>query len=282
MTKNIQTKKDSIKKQEKKKSVENRNYLKAAASALCIILVLVGGYFAYVHNESIEKKEKENLIHITEDEKKFKEEYESLNGTIRTNGETNKTISIKEENKIEYVSLEKAVDIIKNEGGVVYFGFAACPWCRTAVPILLEAASVTDLEKIYYVNIRPNDKVEDDLRTAYTLNQNDVPKKTREGASGYNELLDLLSEFLGNYTLQTAKGKKITLNEKSLGVPTVITAKNGVVIDSHTGTFADHKKDENGYLRDLTEEERKDLLTLYTNMISTYMGDSCSVDKDAC
>ena len=270
------------KRETKKENRENRNYLKTAASALLIILLLVSAYFAYRFKENEQNKEKESTVFITEDEKKFKEEYESLNGTIRTNGETNKTISIKEDNKVEYVTLQKAVEIIKSGSGVIYFGFAACPWCRTAVPILLEAATVTDLDKIYYVNVRPNDISADDIRTAYTLNQNNVPKKIREGASGYNELLELLKDVLNDYTLTTDKGKKINLNEKTLGAPTIITVKNGTVLDAHKGTFANHKKDELGNLRDLTEEERKTLVDIYTKMLSTYIGDSCSATEDAC
>lgn len=278
----MEQKENKKRKELKKENIENKSYLKTIASVLLIILLLVCAYFTYNVKENKENKEKERTTIITEDEKKFKEEYESLNGTTRTNGETNKTISIKEDNKIEYITLEKAVEIIKSGSGVIYFGFAACPWCRTAVPIFLEAATITDLDKIYYVNVRPNDNTAEDIRTAYALNQNNIPKKVREGASGYNELLELLKDVLNDYTLTTEKEKKINLNEKTLGAPTIITVKNGTVIDAHKGTFENHKKDENGYLRDLTEEERNTLLDIYTEMIRIYIGDSCSVDNDAC
>ena len=41
-----------------------------------------------------------------------------------------------------------------NSSGVIYFGFPECPWCRNAVSVLLDAASETGIDKIYYMNNR--------------------------------------------------------------------------------------------------------------------------------
>ena len=92
------------------------------------------------------------------DGERFKQEYEELN-------DSHLEVNIDSDNMIKYISLEEAIDIIKNDTGVIYFGYPSCPWCRNAVPVLLDAASSTSLDTIYYVNaynIRDVKEIDDD------------------------------------------------------------------------------------------------------------------------
>lgn len=261
---------------EKIKQTENQQYLKVVASSLFIVLVLLVGYFTYTYKEN--KKEGSSQTSITEEEMRFKEEYESLNGTIQSTGIPNKTISIREDNKVKYITTKEAVEIIKEGEGVIYFGFAACPWCRNAVPLLLEAAARNDLDRIYYVNVRPEDEISKDIRDEYKLDTNNKLQKEREGEPYYQNLLEVLNPILKEYELTGKNGKKVSVGEKRLSAPLVITCKNGSIINSHIGTLEEHKREANGSLRDLTPEEEKQVLEIYNNMIAVYLNDSCPLE----
>ena len=268
--------KKEIKNTKKNSSLDDNIYVKTALAAIAIILILIGGLIGYKIKNSENIKTKETY-QATADEKKFKKEYEILNGTMRSNGEVNKEISIIEDNNIEYINVEKAADILKEGSGIIYFGFAACPWSRNAVPILLNAMQSTDLDKIYYVNIRPNDDEYQDIREKYTAVKNKA-KKTKEALSPrYDEILNSLSEFLPDYTVVGTNGKTINVGKKNLVSPTVAVVKNGVVLDVHSSTVEGHNKID-GLLPDMTKEATNQLFNRYSSMIANYLEDGCPID----
>ena len=78
---------------------------------------------------------------------KFEEEYESLTG------EKYVKLDIPEDNPIVYADYDKLLEVIDNGTGIIYLGFPACPWCRSALPVLLDAAKENKVETIYYMNI---------------------------------------------------------------------------------------------------------------------------------
>ena len=77
------------------------------------------------------KKENKDAI-------KFKEEY--------------KEISIKEKNPIKYSSLDEVLDIMNNKSGLILLCYSESNSCKDNIPVLLEAAYQTGLNKIYYLN----------------------------------------------------------------------------------------------------------------------------------
>lgn len=267
------------KKLDKKMDEKSMDRLRIVAASLLAILVLVGAYFGYKEKNK-ELEAPKNSYVATESEKKFKEEYESLNGTVRQSTKVaNKTVNIVEDNNVEYIDIDQAADILEKGSGLIYFGFASCPWCRTAVPVLLNAMESTNLEKIYYVDVRPNDDANADIRARYTLVKNQ-PKLLKEASSPrYDDVLNSLSEFLSEYTLTADTGKTIPVGKKNLSAPTVVVVQNGVVLDVHIGTINGHVKDEEGVLRDLTSEEEGQLNQRYVEMINKLLKDSCSTDS---
>ena len=82
------------------------------------------------------------------DAMKFKKEYESLNGQINSSNKKYMDVEISVKNPIQYASYEEIVNLLKSGTGVIYFGFPECPWCRNAVPVLLEAAKELNINKI--------------------------------------------------------------------------------------------------------------------------------------
>ena len=100
------------------------------------------------------------------DASRFKEEYESLNGTKNSSGKTIREIEIEEDNPMIYQSTK---DILKKmedkETFVVYFGFAECPWCRSMLEQFLKSAKDNGIDSIYYVDVQ-------EIRDTYQINDN--------------------------------------------------------------------------------------------------------------
>ena len=245
---------------------EENNYAKTIIAALIIVVIFLSGYFILKNNN---KSPFESLT-ATADEKEFKKEYESINGTTRTNGQEVKKINIRDKNKMEYIDIEKALEILDNGSGVIYFGYAADPLCRNAVPSIIEAAADANLDKIYYINVRPNDKIENDIRDTYELNERNKPKLVKEGSDGYKDLIVALANELSDYVLYTDKGKSVNAGEKRLNVPTVVAIKDGELVGYHEGTVKGNNE-EDGKVNDLTEAEEKELYNTYKEIFEEYL-----------
>ena len=245
---------------------EENNYAKTIIAALIIVVIFLSGYFILKNNN---KSPFESLT-ATADEKEFKKEYESINGTTRTNGQEVKKINIRDKNKMEYIDIEKALEILDNGSGVIYFGYAADPLCRNAVPSIIEAATDANLDKIYYINVRPNDKIENDIRDTYELNERNKPKLVKEGSDGYKDLIVALANELSDYVLYTDKGKSVNAGEKRLNVPTVVAIKDGELVGFHEGTVKGNNEEE-GKVNDLTDAEEKELYNTYKKIFEEYL-----------
>ncbi len=257
-------------KKETKVVQEENNYTRTLIAAVLIALIVLGGYLAVRIKENGSLTGKDDYV-ATADEKTFKESYEGLNGTTDANGQKITEVEIMVDNNIEYISLDKALSILDSGSGVIYFGFSACSYCRNAVPVLLDAMNSSDLDKIYYVDIRPDNKAENDLRDTYSLNAKNKAKKTKDASDTYYEVLTSLANHLDDYVLYTEKGKKVNTGEKRLLAPTVVSVVKGEIVGFHQGTLDSHEADDKGTLKDLTKEQKKELLKKYTKVISEYL-----------
>ena len=195
------------------------------------------------------------------DGERFKQEYEELN-------DSHLEVNIDSDNMIKYIGLEEAIDIIKNDTGVIYFGYPSCPWCRNAVPVLLDAASSTSLDTIYYVNaynIRDVKEIDDDGNIV----------TTNEGDRLYDDLLEVLDDILDPYTITDDNGEVIDLGEKRLYVPMVLFVKNGEVVSYHLSTV-DSQEDPSISLND---SQRDELYNIYLDGINNVVGGVCNVQE---
>jgi glutaredoxin-related protein len=202
---------------------------------------------------------------------KFKEEYESLNGV-----ENAKSISIMKDNNIKYISLDEAKEILDSKTGVIYFGTPSCAWSRNAVPVMLDAMQEAKLDTIYYVNVRPDNKKENDIRDEYTLDSRGKAKKTKDASESYYNILLSLANNLKEYVLTSDAGKKVSTGEKRLNTPTVVAVKNGVVIGFHEGTLNSNLLDKDGNLTDLTADQEKELKSIYVKIFEKYKDENCT------
>ena len=105
-----------------------RNSVKIILSL--IILVIASIAFIFLKPESMASR--------------FKLEYESLNGQKTDDGREYMEVNINNDNKIVYADYKTIFDVLDGTG-VIYFGFPECPWCRNAVPVLLEAAEESSI-----------------------------------------------------------------------------------------------------------------------------------------
>ena len=162
---------------------------------------------------------------------KFKNEYESLNGVVNE-ATDNKYIevSIDEENPMVYKTGKEILDVFKNEDAVIYFGFAACPWCRNAVPVLLDAAKELDVDKIYYVDIL-------NIRDTYKFSGSIEPEQTKKGTDAYYEILKFLDKKLEKFYVKDEAGNMYDTGVKRLYAPTVVGVKGGKIVGFHESTI---------------------------------------------
>lgn len=164
------------------------------------------------------------------DASKFKEEYESLNGTTREkDGKTIRTISIPEYNPFVYSSakeISKKMD--DKETFIVYFGFNDCPWCRSIIEELIKVANDYDYNKIYYVDVK-------DIRDVKEFDEEGNIITSKEGDKYYMELINKMSDVLEDYNLTDSEGNTVYAEEKRIFAPNVVLVSKGKAIELETG-----------------------------------------------
>lgn len=119
---------------------------------------------------------------------------------------------------------------------VAYIGYAECPWCNDALPILNEAA------------------LKHDTRIAYINTRRGADVTSNGGMADFSVILELIGDSLET----DADGNKM------LYAPVVCTFSNGQLAALHMGTV-------NGYdptVRDLNEDEKGTLRGIYEDMLS--------------
>lgn len=230
-----------------------------------VVIAAIIGFGVYYFGLRDNKVEEDPKTSYTEDELKFKEEYESINGQERgTSGILHKEVDIPKNNNVEYLTDEETVKFLENGTGVIYMGFKECPWCRNAVPVLLQAAKNAGLEKVYYLDVT-------NIKSTIVINAKGKAEITKKGTDAYYKIMELLDDYLVEYKINGVK-----TGEKRILSPTVVTVKEGVVTGFHVGTLDEHVKDDDGVLPDLTDEQQEQLNDIYAEMINTVSDSACN------
>ena len=227
--------------------------------ALIIVLIITGC--------SYEKKDK------IDDALRFKEEYESINGDVVEGTDYKvRELTIPEDNPIVYAEANDIISMMdNNETFVVYFGFSSCPWCRSVLPILLDVAEESNIEKIYYVDVK-------DIRDKLEINEDGEVVTVKEGSEGYIGLLNRLDDVLDDYTLEY-NGNEVETDEKRIYAPNIVSVVNGEAKELETGI----SDDQNNPYMELTEDMKKDTYNKFKCSIKCVLENknSCS-SKHAC
>lgn len=199
------------------------------------------------------------------DAEKFKREYESLNGkTIENTKYEYPTVEISKDNAIKYSSYDEVLDLLTDGTGVIYLGYETCPWCRSAVPVLLDAADAVGMEKILYINMK-NERDQIKVKEDGTL------EVIYEGTEGYKKLLTRLDPILDEYTLEDLHGNTVSANEKRIFVPIVIFVREGEIVSYHIDTVPSQTNP----FEALNEEQVNELMDIYINNMHKVLNDVC-------
>lgn len=195
---------------------------------LCLIFCFVCGCSKTEQVENVEKTKIEEKVKTPEEELKklpdnqrFKREYEEYNYDI--------PLEIVEDNTVSYIYKDNILEILENETGIVYFGYPSCPWCRNAVPVLVETAVANQLP-IYYFDLTQFTEIDDT----------------------YNSLLEIINKHLG------------TENQDYIDVPLVLTIQNGTILANRIGTVGSHT---DPYVV-MTQDEMLELSQRYQEIIN--------------
>lgn len=208
---------------------------------ITLIMILLIGLFLYIRNESTDKT----------DALKFKEEYESLNGKYDMKNRKYVGIKIDQNNPIKYAEYDEIIDILDNGTGIIYFGFPECPWCRNAVPVLLEAADELGIDTIYYYNALP-------IRDKKSLDEKGNIVVEEKGTKEYKKLVKLMYNELPVYE---------GLNDdtiKRLYFPTVVFVKEGKIMGLHVSTVPSQENP----LKPLNRQQHNELKDIYSKYIN--------------
>lgn len=170
---------------------------------------------------SCDKEESNN------DSKKFKEEYEKLNGTESLN-----EVNLEENNLVNYATLKEINKMIEDkESFVVVFGSPYYNESRFSISQFIEVSKENGIDKIYFIDLIKDGKVENDIRTEYTLNDG-VVTKTSEGSEDYSTFIISAQDILpipyeDFIDVNTYEGSKTILNSAYIfvenGIPTIYT-----------------------------------------------------------
>ncbi len=192
---------------------------------------------------------------------RFKEEYEAHNNKINENNGKNYTVlEIDEDNPMVYATFEQVISVLDGEG-IIYFGFETCPWCRTAVPVIIEAAKAEGINLIYYFNALS-------LRDVKKLDEQGNVITETEGDPKYYQLLEKIGDIAESYS---------GLNDdsiKRLYFPTVVVVKDKQITLYHTSTV-DSQTDP--YLP-LDQQQHDELFEIYRSAFAEVKA-ACQITK---
>ena len=232
---------------------KNYKFIILVVSALVLVTVVAFGLSGF--------KDKIEKVNET-DAQRFKREYEEFNGK-EVNGMKYTTLEISEDNLIKYANIDDIEYIFRSGDGIVYFGYPACPWCRTAVPVLLQAADDAGVDKIYYFDVT-------DIRSSYKVVDGKLVVE-KEGTDEYYKLLEILENYLEVYTVKDENGVEYFTGENRLYVPYVFFIKDGEVVATHLDTV----ESQTNPFKALDDEQYEALYSIYTDYIHDMLGDLC-------
>lgn len=252
---------------------------KTRATAFAIVLfLLVAIEIVYIFSELYTENDINQNTEVT-DAMKFKEEYESLNGTQNSSGVDVRNLTIDEDNPFIYATAEEiATKMESGETFIVYFGFKSCPWCRSILTSLIESAKENNVNKVYYVDVYS-------IRDKYELDENNKAVKTTEGTEGYYKLLELMDNVLDDYsplTYTNSKGKEKTVevDEKRIYAPNIVAVKEGKAVSLETGII-DSLTDAYMEIDDGMKCEMKELFKCLFESITTE-SETCEIGANIC
>lgn len=207
----------------------------------------------------------------TTDAYKFKKEYESINNKDNGHGNKYRELNIPVANPIIYQTTTDIVKRVENkETFIVYFGFKECPWCRSIIEELINAAKDKGVEKIYYVDVK-------DIRDVKQIDEYNNIITVQEGDKDYLTLIESFSNVLSDYTL-TKDNEKVSTGEKRIYAPNIIVVSRGNAVQMEEGT---PESLTDPYSK-LTKKQKKEIYNKFRCLITCFEEEQTTCKKDMC
>ena len=219
-----------------------KNKISIIISIIVVGLMLVG-ILLFIKNDNHE-------INYTEDEIRFKDEYESLNGQELAENYVLKNINIDIDNNVKYVTDKDILNLLTKGTNVIYFGWSDCNWCRSIVPTLVTTLKENNIETLYYYDFKS-------LRNNYENN------KSEDKNNLYESILEIIGEKIDSVFDENSNRH----NEKKILAPTVVFIRNGEFIGLHVKSVDSHTKSTDE-LNDTQLTELKNIYLSYINQMN--------------
>lgn len=209
-----------------KKFFSNKLNVITVVGVLMVVIIILIILFSNGGNEGF-------LFVSSDDERKFKKEYESLNGEVDPNS-SNKFPEVKlpSSNLIKYSKIEDVLRIFNDDmDAVIYFGYSTCLYCRNAIQVLVDTAVNTELDEMLYLDI-------EDYWDVLQLDKTGKVVTEKKAHDRYYELLDVLGEELViDYILKDEEGNEVKTGVKRIQYPLVVFVTDGRVVSYNIGTL---------------------------------------------
>lgn len=180
---------------------------------------------------------------LTDDERKFKYEYERFNGKKNLSKIKYVKIDILDKNKIKYLTDKQLLKLMEEETGVVFFGYPQSNYSRNAIVVLLDVMSKYKKQNINYYNAY-------EYRDEKFIGETGEIVTVKKPSGVYNKILSYMGEKADVYE---------GLNDNSikrLYFPTVLFIKNGKLVKMYSGTV-DTNKDNKKFTKNEYDELKK-------------------------
>lgn len=233
--------------------MENKKIIVVSIILMCIVSIVSCVYAVnnYRKNDVQDEKIQDGIT--------FKNEYEKYNHQGDNDFSLFYELSISKTAPVKYINDEKALELLQKGTSIILIGEPTDNLTRLVVPILFECA-LEEKVTINYLDIK-------DLRDELTLGKKNIIIRSKEGSEAYMAMLPILNDYLNEYYLIDKKGEKVDTLEKRIDTPAVIAIKDGNIVGVNIGTVTTHMMANNPYQL-LSDNEREELKTTYTNMIS--------------
>lgn len=208
------------------------------------IIVLTIGIRALLKNKSV----------AFSDAYIFRQEFMSYNDKIDEFDSEYLDVVIDIDNPVKYISSDEAVNLLSNESGIILFGSATNDSCRYLINPLISVAKEKN-ETIYYLDLT------DEMPT-YQIKDGEIIKDI-EGSLAYQELVNILNDYLNVFTLMDDEETVYKSNDKKIEIPMVVAFRKGKITYVY--------KDIN------TETEENTLKTVFATLIrSKEINEECA------
>ncbi len=218
--------------------------------SLSFIIVLMASVLIFMQKDK-------PLTNYTEDEIKFKNEYESLNDKEIEDEIYLKNITIESDNNVKYIYDDEIINLLTNGTNIIYLGWAESNYSRTILPELLSVLKENNIETLYYYNFK-------DLKSAYE-NNNDEKK-----IEIYEKIVEIIGEDIDTYYEE----EDFLQGKKKIVAPLVIFVKNGHYIGMHSKSV---ESQTNSYM-DLSKEQKQELQNIYRGYINLINQRTCELE----